>query len=112
MDPALVTLASARDLPVRVVEWMRMRLYQSAGLWWVGAGSLRASDVIQPIAGPLAVRGLSFGWLDGSGNAGVPFGARLLELRLLAAPAAAGPGRVVAADTLRIVIALRNGGTP
>ena len=113
VDPALVTLASARDLPVRVVEWMRMRLYQSAGLWWVGAGSLRSGDVIQPIAGPLAVRGLSFGWLDDSGDAGVPFGARLLELRLLAAPAAAaGPGRVVAPDTLRIVIALRNGDAP
>jgi len=43
----------------------------------------------------------------------VPFGARLLELRLLAAPAAAaGPGRAVAADTLRIVIALRNGDAP
>ena len=113
VDPALVTLASARDLPVRVVEWMRMRLYQSAGLWWVGAGSLRPSDVIQPIAGPLATRGLSFRWLDGGGNATAPGGARLLELRLLAAPAlTAGPGRAVASDTFRVLIALRNGDAP
>ena len=90
-----------------------MRLYQSAGLWWVGAGSLRPSDVIQPIAGPLAARGLSFGWLDGSGNAAAPDGARLLEVRLLAAIAlTAGPGRVVAIDTFRVVIALRNGEAP
>ena len=69
--------------------------------------------MIQPIAGPLVARGLSLGWLDGSGNAAAPDGARLLELRLLAAPAlTAGPGRAVASDTFRVVIALRNGDAP
>jgi prepilin-type N-terminal cleavage/methylation domain-containing protein len=113
LDPGFVALASVRDLPLRVTEWMRMRLYQSTGAWWVGAGSLRPGDVIQPIAGPLAVRGLSFGWLDGGGGATTPAGAQLLELRLVGAPVVpAGPGRGMAADTLRVMVALRNGGAP
>jgi len=113
IDPALVALASARDLPVRVAEWMRMRLYQSGGTWWLGAGSLRTGDVIQPIAGPLAARGLSFEWLDGSGNAATATDAEILELRLVAAPLIpAAPGRVMAADTFRVLVALRNGGAP
>ena len=90
-----------------------MRLYQSGGSWWIGAGSLRTGDVIQPIAGPLAARGLSFEWLDGSGNAATPTGAEILELRLVAAPLVpAAPGRVMAADTFRVLVALRNGGAP
>ena len=113
VDAGLVALASTRDLPLRVTEWMRMRLYQSSGSWWVGAGSLRPGDVIQPIAGPLAVRGLSFGWLDRVAVAGAPADARWLGLQLVGAPATpAGPGRGMVADTLRVTLALRNGGAP
>lgn len=111
IDAALVAPAVATDLPVRVFEWMRLRLYESGGSWWVGARSLRPGDVIQPIAGPLAVRGLTLIWLDGAGQTVAPADARLLELRLLAAaPLAASPGRAVATDTLRAVVFLRNGG--
>ena len=113
IDPSLVAQASTRDLPVRVAEWMRMRLYQASGSWWVGAHSLRPGDVIQPIAGPLAIRGLSFQWLDSTGTVTPASSAVLLELRLVAAPVAPmGPGRGPVADTLRTMIALRNGGAP
>lgn len=113
LPPELVARASVRDLPVRVFEWMRIRLYESGGSWWVGARSLRPGDVIQPIAGPLAARGLSLRWLDGAANVAVPADAQLLELRLVSdAPLAAVPGRGTATDTLRATIALRNGGVP
>jgi prepilin-type N-terminal cleavage/methylation domain-containing protein len=113
VDPLIVALASSSDMPLRVVEWMRIRLYESAGSWWVGAGSLRPGDVIQPIAGPLLAGGLSFAWLGNDAAAVPPAGAVVLELRLAAATSApAGPGRGMAADTLRTLIALRNGGAP
>lgn len=113
LDPALVARASGSDFPVRVFEWMRMRLYESGGSWWVGARSLRPGDVIQPIAGPLGARGLTLGWLDGAANVAAPANARLLQLRLVAAvPLAAGHGRGTALDTLRATVALRNGGVP
>jgi prepilin-type N-terminal cleavage/methylation domain-containing protein len=113
IDPGFVALAAARDLPLRVAEWMRMRLYQSTGSWWVGAGSLRPGDVIQPVAGPVAARGLSFRLLDGGGNAAPPSDAVVLELRLAGSPVApAGPGRAMVPDTLGVMVALRNGGAP
>jgi prepilin-type N-terminal cleavage/methylation domain-containing protein len=113
IDPAIVLRASVADLPVRVFEWMRLRLYESGGSWWVGARSLRAGDVVQPIAGPVAARGLSLGWLDGSGAVAALADAELLEVRLVAATMMApGPGRAVVPDTLRTTIGLRNGGGP
>lgn len=113
VDPALVLRASLSDLPVRVFEWMRLRLYESGGSWWVGARSLRAGDVVQPIAGPVAARGLSIAWLDGNGAVAAPADAHLLELRLVGAAAVpAGPGRGVVPDTLRTTVDLRNRGGP
>jgi hypothetical protein len=113
LPPELIGRAALSDLPVRVFEWMRIRLYESGGSWWVGARSLRPGDVIQPIAGPLPVRGLSVGWLDGAANDATPSDAQLLELRLVAAVRQAGmPGRGTVADTLRATVALRNGGVP
>ena len=46
--------------PVRVLEWVEARAYQSNGTWWLGARSLRPADVIQPLAGPIAPRGVGF----------------------------------------------------
>lgn len=113
LPPDLLLRASTNDLPVRVFEWMRLRLYESGGSWWVGARSLRPGDVIQPIAGPLAVRGLSLGWLNDAGGVVLPVDARLLELRLAAAvPLAGAPGRGTTTDTLRTTVALSNGGVP
>lgn len=113
LPPDLLARALLSDLPVRVFEWMRIRLYESGGSWWVGARSLRPGDVIQPIAGPFAVGGLSLGWLDGAAHVAVPADAELLELRLVASlPQAGVPGRGTATDTLRATVALRNGGVP
>lgn len=108
IDSQLVPRASVHDLPIRVAEWMRIRLYESSGAWWVGAGSLRPGDVIQPIAGPLSAGGLSFAWLGSDGIPVVPAGALLLELRLAAPAAPPGPGRGHLPDTLRTMIAFRN----
>jgi hypothetical protein len=114
IDPLLVARAAIADLPIRVFEWMRMRLYESGGSWWLGARSLRPADVIQPVAGPLGPHGLSLGWLDGAGHpVATPADARMLELRLVAAAPFAGfAGRGTAIDTLRASVALRNGGLP
>jgi type II secretory pathway pseudopilin PulG len=46
--------------PVRVVEWIEVRAYESGGTWWLGARTLRPTDVIQPLAGPVAARGVGF----------------------------------------------------
>lgn len=46
--------------PVRVLEWVELRSYESGGSWWLGARSLRPTDVIQPLAGPIAPRGVRF----------------------------------------------------
>lgn len=113
LESSLVARAGAGDLPVRVFEWMRLRLYESGGSWWVGGRSLRPGDVIQPIAGPIAARGLSLSWLDAGAMPTLPASARLLEIRLVAAASAVtGPGRGTATDTLRAMVALRNGGAP
>lgn len=113
VDPGMVALASVHALPLRVVEWMRMRLYQSGGAWFIGAGSLRPGDVIQPIAGPLEVRGLAFGWLDRDAGPAVPGNAELLELRLVAATVVPPTtGRHFRADTLTATVALRNARAP
>ncbi len=112
VDAALVGSASFTELPVRAFEWMRLRLYESGGSWWIGARSLRPGEVIQPIAGPLAVGGLSLGLLDGDAHAAVPAEAKLLQVRLVAAAPVSGAGRRFAVDTLVAVIRLRNAEAP
>jgi len=58
-----------RLVPVRVFEVMQARLYSSLGTWWFGARSVSAGEVTQPVAGPLAARGLQFTFLDSAGQA-------------------------------------------
>jgi prepilin-type N-terminal cleavage/methylation domain-containing protein len=102
--------AQEADLAVRVAEWMRLRAYQSSGEWWLGARSLRAGDVTQPIAGPFGARGIALALLDQSGTpTGLASAARTLELRLVATSSIAGPGRTALPDTLRITVRLANG---
>jgi hypothetical protein len=54
--PELVGLAL--NTPVRIYEIMELRLYQSGGKSWLGAQSLSAGEVVQPMVGP---------FLDGTG---------------------------------------------
>ncbi len=112
VDPLYATMAGAVDIPVRVFEWMRLRLYESGGAWWVGGRSLRPTDVTQPIAGPLAARGVSFTWLDGSARPAIPANAELMDLQLVSGAVLAGVGRGAAADTMHVLVGLRNGGAP
>ena len=58
--------------PVRFFEVMELRYYQSGGKSWLGARSLTAGGVIEPMLGPLAdssgaVRGFTFTYLDRAG---------------------------------------------
>jgi prepilin-type N-terminal cleavage/methylation domain-containing protein len=51
--------------PLRIYETMELKLYQSGGEWWLGARSVSAGEVIQPVIGPLAGNdGLRLEYLD------------------------------------------------
>jgi prepilin-type N-terminal cleavage/methylation domain-containing protein len=66
--PAL--LAIEPGTPVRVTEVMELRLYQSEGKSWLGARSVSAGELIQPVIGPLSDgNGLALEYL---GVAGAP----------------------------------------
>jgi prepilin-type N-terminal cleavage/methylation domain-containing protein len=54
--------------PVRISEVMELRLYQSELRSWLGARSVSAGEVVQPVAGPLAEsNGLLLEYLDPTG---------------------------------------------
>jgi prepilin-type N-terminal cleavage/methylation domain-containing protein len=54
--------------PVRIVEVMELRLYQSEGKSWLGARSVSAGEPIQPVVGPLDdARGFRLEYLSGAG---------------------------------------------
>jgi prepilin-type N-terminal cleavage/methylation domain-containing protein len=56
--------------PVRIYEIMELKAYQSDGQWWLGARSVGAGEVVQPIAGPLAGRdGFHLEFLNRNGAA-------------------------------------------
>jgi hypothetical protein len=89
--------------PLRVLEWSELRAYESGGQWWLGARTLRAADVIQPLAGPLAVRGFSAA-LVAAGTADTA-----IEIRVRATPLATGVGR---ADSVVFRVPLASGVAP
>lgn len=54
--------------PIRISEVMELRLYRSEGRSWLGARSVSAGEVIQPVTGPLSDRdGLQLEYLDAAG---------------------------------------------
>lgn len=56
--------------PVRIYEVMELKLHQSDGKSWLGAHSISAGEVIQPVLGPLTDgNGLQFEYLDAAGVA-------------------------------------------
>lgn len=66
--PVLSTLAVGT--PVRIYEVMELKLHQADGKSWLGARSISAGEVIQPVLGPLADgNGFRLEYLDGSGAA-------------------------------------------
>jgi hypothetical protein len=89
--------AGPAPTPVRVLEWVEMRAYESNGVWWLGARSLRPTDVMQPLAGPIAPRGIGFARMPlGSGDTA-------LEVNVRVAPAS---GISAMPDSLRLRLSL------
>jgi type II secretory pathway pseudopilin PulG len=99
VDGALAARAAAASVAVRVVEWVRYRVYSNADGWWLGARSLRGGDVVQPIAGPFAARALAFRFLDGAG-APTADGARIRSMAIAMRTVDDGTERGVAADSV------------
>ncbi len=116
LDSVALAAASVGPLfPVRVFEIMQIKLYQSQGNYWLGARSVSAGEVIQPVLGPLDSNGLSFAFRDSAGGlAGRAFEVRSGEvvIRALAARAVAGSfgAPQLLRDTARVVIPFRNAG--
>ncbi len=111
-----VTLAAASTgplFPVRLFEIMQIKLYQSQGDYWLGARSVSAGEVIQPVLGPLDTNGLSFTFRDSAGGlASRAFAVRSGELTIRAVAAQAVAGSFGAPqllrDTARVALPLRN----
>jgi hypothetical protein len=70
IDPAVPALATAGvNAPVRTYEVMQLQLYQSGGEWWLGAQSVSAGEVMQPMLGPLrAADGLVLDYFNAAGG--------------------------------------------
>lgn len=91
--------------PVRVVEWVEVRAYESGGRWWLGARTLRPTDVIQPLAGPVATRGVGFSRLA------VGPADTVLEMRVRV-PRSLLAGGSLPADSALVRVPLERGGAP
>jgi hypothetical protein len=104
--------------PVRFFEVMELRYYRSTGKSWLGARSVSAGGVIEPMLGPLAdstgtERGLTFSYLDRSGAVTtLPNEVREIAwtLKGVTDGAVRGSGPTLAIDslTLSTSVALRN----
>jgi prepilin-type N-terminal cleavage/methylation domain-containing protein len=112
--PNMVGLAA--NTPVRIFEIMELRQYQSGGKSWLGARSLSAGEVIQPLLGPLIDgTGFTLEYLDGSGAPtadrsaiqSLTVGLRGISDNAIAVGAGIG-ARGTVEDSLVIRVALRN----
>jgi hypothetical protein len=54
-------------VPIRLFEVMQVRLYRSSGATWLGARSVSAGELIQPLAGPFTLARSGFLLLDSLG---------------------------------------------
>ena len=55
--------------PVRIVEIMELKAYQSEGQWWLGIRSVSSGEAIQPLAGPLdGADGFQLTYLNRNGS--------------------------------------------
>jgi len=114
LDSVALAAASIGPLfPVRLFEIMQIRLYQSQGSHWLGARSVSAGEVIQPVLGPLDSNGLAITFRDSIGAIATrPCDVRSGEvlIRAQAAQAVHVPGGVsqLLRDSVRAAIPLRN----
>lgn len=107
--------AFASLAPVRTFEVMQAKLYQSSGDYWLGARSVSAGEMIQPLAGPLANNGLELSYLDSTGAPALQannirsIGITLRALSSVPVRASGGSGPPARrADSLATLVALRN----
>ncbi|MDH5284455.1 MAG: prepilin-type N-terminal cleavage/methylation domain-containing protein [Gemmatimonadota bacterium] len=56
------------NAPAHIFEVMQIAQVSSGGQNWLGARSVSAGQVLQPVVGPLAATGLSFAYYDSLGN--------------------------------------------
>jgi type II secretory pathway pseudopilin PulG len=111
-----VTLAAASPgplFPVRLFEIMQIKLYQSQGSSWLGARSVSAGEVIQPVLGPLETNGLWFTFRDSAGGFALRASAVRsgeVVIRVVAAQAVAGSFGAprLLRDSVRVALPLRN----
>ncbi|MEO8199469.1 MAG: hypothetical protein ABI679_03005 [Gemmatimonadota bacterium] len=61
------TRSFATFAPLRTFEVMQVKLYQSAGEYWLGTRSVSAGETIQPVIGPLSSQGLALAYYDSTG---------------------------------------------
>ena len=99
--------------PVRLFEVMQLRLYSSAGSWWLGARSVSAGEALQPLLGPLLPGGFALTYLDSAGTRTTSADrVRSIELTVRGTSdsvrVAGGTGVVALQDSLVTTIRLRN----
>lgn len=114
------TVGLAVNTPVRIYEIMELRLYQSGGKSWLGARSLSAGEVIQPLLGPLVDgTGFTLEYFDAASSpttdpsaiTSITVGLRGISENTLPVSAGFAP-RVRVEDSLVARVSLRNGVTP
>jgi prepilin-type N-terminal cleavage/methylation domain-containing protein len=109
----LVAAVPGSFLPVRLFEVMQVKLYRSQGATWLGAHSVSAGEVVQPVLGPLESNGLGFSFLDSAGLPTTrPSSVRtgMVNLRALSSRALPAPfgGLLQVRDSVQIRLPLRN----
>ena len=95
--------------PVRLVEPMELRLYQSGETWWLGGRSVNTGEAMQPMVGPLAPQGFELEYMDHLGGPTMdPSGIKSIRVTIRAVEAAADATRPPLEEELTTQIALRN----
>jgi hypothetical protein len=107
----------ALPTPVRVFEVLEVRGYVESGALWLGARSLSAGELIQPVAGPFVGGGITFSPLDRSGSlTNDPRQVASIGVRLVARTerpvSLSGEDRRFVADSIIFRVGVRNADGP
>ena len=95
--------------PVRLVESMELRLYQSGETWWLGARSVNTGEAIQPLVGPLAPQGFELEYFHYLGGPTMdPGSIGSIRVTIRAVEAAADATRPPLQEELTTQITLRS----
>ena len=116
LDSVAIAGATTGPLfPVRLFEIMQLKLYQSQGSHWLGARSVSAGEVIQPVLGPLDSNGLAITFRDSVGalairGSDVRSGEVIIRARASQMIHGSGGASQMLRDSVRVTIPLRNAG--